>query len=317
VHAVAAVINHALGSKCVSYSAPVLSDLQAGPQQLKALADEVKAGKVDTLVVTAYNPAYTAPADIDVAAMLRGTNTIYRGYFEDETARHANWFLPATHELEEWGDGRAVDGTISLRQPLIHPLFNGVATIEIWAAILGNAARGAMRIVRDAWKARANKADFDKWWDRSVQTGVIADSAYPAETVTPSGDLGAALAQVPHATGAGLELNFTVDGKVHDGRYADCAWLQELPQSTNKMCWGNVVELSPATALKLGLKTEDLVEVTGGLLRWATERGLHFDVRPSEAGEVWGCRLEWLETNPAEQPDRSQWQTRLAFRLAD
>jgi effector-binding domain-containing protein len=62
---------------------------------------------------------------------------------------------------------------------------------------------------------------------------------------------------------------------------------------------------------------EELVEVTGGLLRWAEERGLHFDVRPSEAGEVWGCRLEWLETNPAEQPDRNQWQTRLAFRLAD
>ena len=62
---------------------------------------------------------------------------------------------------------------------------------------------------------------------------------------------------------------------------------------------------------------EDLVEVTGGLLRWAEDRGLDFDASPSQAGEVWGCRLEWLETNPAEQPDPSQWQTRLAFRLAD
>jgi molybdopterin-containing oxidoreductase family iron-sulfur binding subunit len=261
VHAIAAVINASLGSKCVSYTAPVLSDVQFGPAQLKALADEVKAGKVDTLVCTAYNPVYTAPADIDVAAMLRGCNSIYRAMFDDETARHANWFIPATHELEEWGDARAVDGTVSLKQPLIHPLFGGISLPEVWAALLGSAARGAQRILRDSWKARANKPDFDKWWERTLQKGIVEDTALPAETVSPSGDLASALSQLPKSEG-GLEVAFYNDNKVADGRYGDVAWLQELPEAVTKMTWGNNVALSPATAKKLGVTTADMVQVT-------------------------------------------------------
>lgn len=61
----------------------------------------------------------------------------------------------------------------------------------------------------------------------------------------------------------------------------------------------------------------DLVQVTGDLLAWAEAHGLRFDVQPGEQGEVWGARLEWMETNPEDEPDMSRWQTRLAFRLAD
>jgi effector-binding domain-containing protein len=60
----------------------------------------------------------------------------------------------------------------------------------------------------------------------------------------------------------------------------------------------------------------ELVQVTAELLAWAQQQGLTFDVRPSPEGEVWGARLEWLESDPAEEPDMSRWQTRLAFRLA-
>lgn len=62
---------------------------------------------------------------------------------------------------------------------------------------------------------------------------------------------------------------------------------------------------------------DGLYDATRRLLRWAGERGLRFDKHPSEEGEVWASRVEWYETNPAEQPDPQQWVTRLTFRLAD
>jgi len=61
----------------------------------------------------------------------------------------------------------------------------------------------------------------------------------------------------------------------------------------------------------------DLVQVTADLLAWTEQQGLTFDVQPSAEGEVWGARLEWLESDPAVEPDMNRWQTRLAFRLAD
>lgn len=61
----------------------------------------------------------------------------------------------------------------------------------------------------------------------------------------------------------------------------------------------------------------ELVEVTAGLLAWADEYGLRWDMTPTDRGERWGCRLETLLTNPAEEPDPSRWATELVFRLAD
>jgi molybdopterin-containing oxidoreductase family iron-sulfur binding subunit len=261
VHALAAVMNAALGSSCMGYGAPVLSDTEFGPSALKALADEVHAGQVDTLVVTAWNPVYSAPADVDVAAMLRATNSIYRSLFDDETARWANWFLPGTHELEEWGDARAVDGTVSLRQPLILPLFGGVSTVEIWAALLGTAARGPLRMLRDHWRDQLGAGDVERAWAERVQKGVVSGSAAPVEKVSPTGDLTAALTAAPRAA-QGLELNFFTDGKIYDGRYGDNGWLQEIPEPLTKMTWGNLVILSPKTAERLGLETEDLVDLS-------------------------------------------------------
>jgi len=263
VQAIAAIVNDALGSQCVSYSQPVLSDLSSGPEPLAALADEVHHGAVDTLLVTAWNPAYSAPADIDVAAMLRGCNSIYRSLFDDETARHVTWFVPATHELEEWGDARAVDGTVSLRQPLIQPLFGGLSNIDLYAALLGSAARGPLRIVRDYWKTQHAAVDFERWWSRTVQKGVVGGTALPAQTVKPSGDLSSAIAAAPRAKG-GLEVSFTVDNKVHDGRWGDNAWLQELPEPITKVTWGNALLVGPSTAKRLGVALEDVAELTVG-----------------------------------------------------
>ncbi len=261
VHALAAAINAKLGSKVVSYTAPVLGDVQSS---LAPLATEIAAGAVDTLVITAYNPVYTAPADLHFAELLaRVPEVIYRSLFEDESARCSSWFLPGAHELESWGDARAADGTISLVQPLISPLWNGVTTSEVWAALLGTADRGAYRLLKDFWMQSAPRPDFDAWWERTLQRGVVDDSALPS--LTPE----LAANALPPATApesTGLELNFLPDCKIYDGRYADNAWLQELPEPLTKLTWGNALHISPTTAKKLGVESEEVVTVTAGAL---------------------------------------------------
>jgi molybdopterin-containing oxidoreductase family iron-sulfur binding subunit len=267
VHAIAAAINAALGSAVVGYATPALEDVATGPASIAALAREIEAGHVDTLVMTAWNPAYGAPADLGFGDLLkRVPTTIYHGLFDDETAGRAAWFLPATHELESWGDARALDGTVSLMQPLIQPLWGGVSLPEVLAAFVGIAERGPLRLLRDSWAERAPRPDFEAWWGAALQRGVLEGTAFPAESVAVDwASLGAAIGTLaPVAPGhePGLELDFRPDARILDGRFASCAWLQELPDPITKLTWSNALQLSPRTAARLGVATEDRVEVT-------------------------------------------------------
>jgi molybdopterin-containing oxidoreductase family iron-sulfur binding subunit len=273
VHALAAAINAKLGTAAVSYSQPVLGDTTSSAAGLQPLVDEIRAGQVDTLVITAYNPSYSTPGDLELARWIaKVPNAIYRGLFQDETARSASWFVPATHELEAWGDARALDGTISLQQPLIAPLWNGVTTLEVLASLLGTGVRGPYRLLREHWQLQAKAAPggFERWWERSVQLGVLEGSAFSPEAVTADlAKLPSVLAAAPRPRGeagkeGGLEINFVPDPKIYDGRYADNAWLQELPAPISKLTWSNALEVSPKTAKRLGLATEDAVSVAVG-----------------------------------------------------
>jgi effector-binding domain-containing protein len=62
---------------------------------------------------------------------------------------------------------------------------------------------------------------------------------------------------------------------------------------------------------------DELVAVTEELLAWAQHQGLVWDMTPTPEGEEWGCRLEILMTDPAQEPDMHKWETVLMFRLAD
>jgi Fe-S-cluster-containing dehydrogenase component len=264
VHAIAAAINAHLGSAAVTYAAPALDDLTTGPASITALAREIEAGRVDTLVMTAWNPAYSAPADLGFGDLLkRVPTTVYHGLFDDETAGRAAWFLPATHDLESWGDARALDGTVSLMQPLIEPLWSGVSLPEVLAAFVGIAERGPLRLLRDSWAERAPRPDFEAWWATTVQRGVVDGTASPIEIASIDWTaLTAAIATLtPAPRNDGIELDFRPDARILDGRFADCAWLQELPDPITKLTWSNALQLSPRTAARLGLATEDRVEI--------------------------------------------------------
>ena len=261
VQGLAHAINAALGSAAVRYAKPVLHDLDAGPRALRTLTEEMRRGEVDTLVITAWNPVYGAPADLNFGKALSGVPTsVYRSLFDDETAARAGWVLPATHALETWGDARAHDGTLTFQQPLVSPLFNGVTEIETLAAFLGEGDRTPYVQLREFYKDRADDGLWEKW----LSDGFVRDTATPAERIAVRFDAvaAAAAAAAPLPVAApGYELNVVPDYKLWDGRFANDAWLLELPDPVTKLSWENAALLSPATARELGVEQGDLVDI--------------------------------------------------------
>ena len=273
VHALAALVNVALGAvgQTVTYVADPDAEMRTGVASITALAAEMQAGRVDTLVILEGNPAYDAPADLDFATRLkRVPHAIHLSQHDDETSRLCSWHVPAAHALESWGDGRAWDGTYSVVQPLIEPLYGGRTPIELIAAVLGDAGAKGYDLVRQTFAALAPGGDVEKAWRRSLHDGLLAGSAFPAATTAPARvealfqALDRAAAAGGWAGGKGLEAVFVADRKVHDGRFANNAWLQELPDPLTKLTWDNTALLSVATAGKLGVATGDVVKVAIG-----------------------------------------------------
>jgi MoCo/4Fe-4S cofactor protein with predicted Tat translocation signal len=254
VHALAHAINGALKSTAVRYSAPVLPIYEP----LAALAQAAKAGNVDTLVISAWNPVYTAPADIDFATTLKQIqNTIYLAPYDDETAQRVGWVIPRAHELETWGDARAVDGTVTIQQPLMQPLYDGKSVAELWSAFLGKGGDGSYRLLRDSY------ASDELSFQRQLQKGVV-DSTPVAENNALDGNAVIAAAGKIAAAAGGIELNLVLDYKVFDGRYGNNVWMQELPDPVTKLTWDNALLISPAMVKKLGLELNAFVDVKLG-----------------------------------------------------
>ncbi|HVI76325.1 MAG TPA: TAT-variant-translocated molybdopterin oxidoreductase [Anaeromyxobacteraceae bacterium] len=279
MHALAHVVNAALGNagKTVEYAA-ALHDVAAGPGALRELAAELSGGQIDTLVVSAFDPVYTAPADVDLAAALgKVAHAIYLGYRDDETAPRASWVLARSHPFETWGDARAHDGTASIVQPLIQPLFESLSELELLASFVDLGDVGAYRVLKDSWQRRAPGGDFERQWERWLAKGVIDGTATPAEGLVPNaaavaeavraapGGPGRALQGSSSAEGGAaslaLEASFIPDYKLLDGRFAENAWLQELPDPLLKITWDNAAQVSPATASQLGLENGTRVEL--------------------------------------------------------
>jgi Fe-S-cluster-containing dehydrogenase component len=266
-HALGCLLNEALAGRegPVCYIRTPLAGYGRGVTDLQRLVEAMRAGAVRELIVLEGNPVYSAPADLEfAAAMGRVAETIALGLFRDETGALASWFAPALHYLEAWGDARAYDGTASLVQPLIAPLYGGAGPEDILAALLGE-TRSTYELLRAAWRAAAPAGEFESLWERSVQRGLFTDTAFPA--IAPTLDASGAAAVLesdappPSAGEDGLELLFQPDPTVYDGRFANNPWLQELPDPLTKLTWDTAALLSPATAARLGLRAGDLADL--------------------------------------------------------
>ncbi len=263
VHALAYAMNQALGSigSTVSLIDPVISGQSSS---LSDLAQELNGGQVDLLVILDGNPVYSAPADLGfAAAMKKARQSVYLGYYADETAAQATWFVPAAHYMEMWGDARAYDGTASLVQPVIEPLYGGKSPYEVVAAMMGQPDAKGYDLVRKYWQTQLKSTNFDGDWRAILSAGVVPEStAAPVASVpqlNPS-----AFSAAPAAASGGMEIVFEPDDTIWDGRFTNNAWLQELPKPLTKLTWDNAALMNPATASRLGVTDNDLVQITLG-----------------------------------------------------
>jgi molybdopterin-containing oxidoreductase family iron-sulfur binding subunit len=222
---------------------------------LEELVRDLERGRVETLVILGGNPAYDAPMDFQFAENLaRVPLRIRLGLYEDETSAICQWQIPEAHALETWSDARAFDGTATIMQPLIEPLYEGKSAHELVAALAGNAVSGSYEIVRQYWLAQHAGNDFEKFWRKSVHDGVVAGNA-------GGKPLGVAPRVRAVPTDGSLELVFRASPTIGDGRFANNAWLQELPQPFTKITWDNAALISPATAKRLQIANEEVVDL--------------------------------------------------------
>ena len=264
VHALVHAINANLGNAgtTVSYTAPAeafSSDQLAG---LRELTGDMAGGKVEALLTLDGNPAYTAPADLDFAGALAKVGfRAHLGLHADETAALSTWHIPAAHYLESWGDARAFDGSASIIQPLISPIWGGKTAHDLLAALLGQNTSG-YDAVRAYWQSQRNISGdaFETFWRTALNKGVIEGTALPAAAVT----LNSAAVATPSAAAAeqGLELTFRLDPSIWDGRFANNGWLQELPKPLTTLTWDNVAMVGLKLAEQQGLQNGDVIELS-------------------------------------------------------
>ena len=264
VHALAHAMNAKLGNvgKTVFYSDTVDVNPINQTESIKDLIADITTGKVDLLVILGGNPAYEAPADLDFANVLKKGKVplrVHLGLYQDETAELCQWHVNQAHELEAWGDARAFDGTVSIVQPLIAPLYGGKSTLELVALLSGQSEASGHDLTRAYWQKQHTGADFEAFWRKSLHDGSIEGTALPPKSATVKA---AKFAEAStYATANAIELNIRRDPTIYDGQFSNNGWLQELPKPMTKLTWDNAVLIGPKMAERLQIKVEDVVEL--------------------------------------------------------
>ncbi len=262
VHALAHAINLALSNvgQTVVYTEPVDANPVNRNESLHALVEEMRGGKVDLLLILGGNPAYDAPADLEFVSALKSNAVslkVFLGSHRNETAELCQWHVPEAHYLESWSDARAYDGTVSIVQPLIEPLYGGKTAHEIIAILGGQSGSSGRDLLQSYWQKQQTGADFDAFWRKSLHDGWIAGTAYAPKNVTLKANFPASQpAQI-----AGYVINFRRDPSIYDGRFANNGWLQELPKPLTKLTWDNPIMIGPAMAERLKLNFKDVAEL--------------------------------------------------------
>lgn len=263
VHVLAHAINAALGNvgQTVLYTEPVEARPAGQLAELRQLTEDIKSGKVDILVILGGNPAYTAPADIDLHGAIAGMSNklcVHLTSHLNETSEHCHWCVPEAHFLEAWSDVRGHDGTVSIVQPLIAPLYpDAKSAHELVALLQGQDKAQGYDLVRQTWQSLRGGPDFERNWKIALSRGIVDGTAANSKPVAVSNAI------PPHQPVArtGIDVAFRTDSSVYDGRFANNGWLQELPRPLTKLTWDNAVLMSRATAEKQGVHDGDVVEI--------------------------------------------------------
>ncbi|CAN5346690.1 hypothetical protein BH23VER1_BH23VER1_18960 [soil metagenome] len=291
VHQMVAAINGALGSFGETIDLLQGDAPEAEFGTLADLVDAMKDGSVETLFVTTEaDPAFDAPVDIGFAEVQKNLGqSIHLGTrSRTATARNSAWHIPGAHYLETWGDARSADGTYSVIQPMILPLFDGLSELDLMLLLLAeaepdteagaesagadapvvvaapppmveeNVPMPAMLAVRETFDGLVTDGDPDEAWNFTLRDGFLAGSAFApasaasAASAAPATDL-PALERLPAPSKDAIEIVFKPDSKIYDGRYINNGWQQEAPDPITKLTWDNAALMSIRTAREFGI----------------------------------------------------------------
>lgn len=299
VHALAHWMNHLLQNdgKTVVYTESAEARPINQTDSLRDLIEALDGNKVEALIILGGNPVFNAPTDFQFGDQLKKAKfSAHLSPDINETSSLCAWHIPQNHFLESWSDARAFDGTVSVIQPLILPLYDGKSAHEVLDAMIAPPGRRDYDIVHDFWNAQNPGPDFESHWRRALHDGLIAATQLPAKEVklrsaprferaqepaflaqplqqppghspSPGGEGGLALgpgADSPNQSAnreIGLEITFRPDATLLDGRFANNGWLQELPKPITKLTWDNAAYVAPALAGREQLANGDVVEI--------------------------------------------------------
>jgi MoCo/4Fe-4S cofactor protein with predicted Tat translocation signal len=326
VHAMAHAMNAALGNvgQTVLYTDPIEANSVDQRQSLQELVNDIDGGRVEMLVMIGGNPVYNTPVDLKLhqERLFKTKLRIHLSQYRDETSELCHWHIPETHYLEAWSDARSFDGTVTIVQPLIEPLYQSKSAHELLAVFTPQYDRKPYDIIREYWQGASNQqsaisnqpaaenriasqpsrgstatpsatvsADFETWWRRCVHDGFVPNTALATKTVSanngsgPQANAGGTPAvPIPGGSGA-FELVFRTDPTIYDGRFANNGWLQELPKPLSKLTWDNAALVSPNTAKQLGL--EKTIGQKGGDIYVETIRITHQGRTISDPVPTW------------------------------
>ncbi len=271
IQALVFAINDKLGNTgtTVQWIEPIEQDPVLHSVSFTELATDMRDKKVSTLFILGVNPGYDAPGDLPFNRLLGSVGLVVRhGLYADETTAASHWHLPATHFLEHFSDGRGSDGTATMIQPLISPLYDGISEHELLAALIGEFQTTSEKAVKDYWKDKLGLdfagLNFEKGWRRALHDGLIAQTAFPKKALTAKTDWTSENLDI-HFPESEWEMTLRPDESIWDGQFANNGWLQELPKPFTKLTWDNAALLSPASAQKLDLQNGDMIEISNGL----------------------------------------------------
>jgi len=258
VHLAAIAINQALGNvgKTVVYTETVNPMPSIQGQDIAGLVNDMRAGKVDWLLILNANPVYTAPVDLHFAEALANVKmTAHLGSHLDETGVVTEWHINGAHYLENWSDTRAYDGTATVIQPMIDPLYGGKSAHEVIQSMLDDPDTSGYDAVRKTWQP--GTADKEHAWRKILHDGMVEGTAFQPKTVSARiGELPVIASSDADGT---VEVIFRADPNIYDGRYANVGWLQEIPKPVNSISWDNAALMGYRTLAKFGLAEQDIV----------------------------------------------------------
>ncbi|HXH18925.1 MAG TPA: TAT-variant-translocated molybdopterin oxidoreductase [Chitinophagales bacterium] len=251
-------INHLLGNYNATIDFTAFSNQRQGDDDaMNELVKELPS--VDALIIIDANPLYNFPGSEKFKEGLAKVSlTVSMNSKNDETTLLCKYVCPDHHYLESWNDAEPKNGSFSLTQPTIAPLFKTRSAAESllkWAGM----DTPYYEYIRNYWNQnifpkQTRFASFHVMWDRALHDGVF--ELQPADemlTVQPVDISAAGAALAKSQPGDGWELVVYESVAIRDGKFADNPWLQELPDPMTKVAWDNYACVSKKTAEQLGL----------------------------------------------------------------